>query len=147
MCRHIARDDGPRSDHSSFADPDVRQDYAVGPHEDIVFDDNLPVAAGAAWSPIEVRQYGSPEADRAVVANRQRRRMQVVDVDVQSQPHLFPNRRATPALERRSDGVATREDERQAVEKCGQDPVHGAGVAKCLYRLADVASPSRLHSS
>ena len=91
----------------SFANRHVRQDHAVRTDEHVAIDDHPPIADRLARSPVEMRDDGRPNADRAVVANRQRLRMHIVDVDVQPDPDVGANLRTPPPMQARPDARAT----------------------------------------
>ena len=79
-CGGTLRDDYRAGlDHRALPDAHVGQDHAVRPDEDVVLDDHRAVADRLPRPPIEVRDDGGPDANRAVVADRQRLGVQFVD--------------------------------------------------------------------
>jgi len=65
----------PGLHHRAAANPHIRQNHAVWANEHVVFDDHGPVADSLRRPPVEVRKDGRPNANRAVVPNRERFRV------------------------------------------------------------------------
>ena len=85
--------------------------------EDIVFNDHLTVTLGTPGAPIEMGEYGGPEADGAVVANAQLRGMQVIDINELSDPDARPNPCSTQPMKPWPQAAPTRGHEGNLVNE------------------------------
>src|ERR1700733_7348425 len=108
MRRHIARHYGTCSDYRAFADSDIRQDDAVRPDKDVLFNYNFSIAGGSSGSRVKMGDYRCSEADRAIVSDRHFRRMYFINVHKLANPDVLSDHYSPQPVQPRSQTESSR---------------------------------------
>jgi hypothetical protein len=109
MRGHVARHYCSGANDGASTDPDVAEDHAMRSYVNLVLDlDRRGVLGRPFGSPVEVREDRGSHADRAVIADRDRIGMHVVDVDLLPNPNSGANSDAPKPMECWPDAAAAR---------------------------------------
>jgi hypothetical protein len=133
--RNVTGQNGPGLYDRPLSNHNTRENDAVGTDEDIVFDDDrLEAAAHPSRAPVKMSENRRPQPDRAVVPDTHPFGVELIQVNVRSNPGIAPYPNAPPSMKARANGSTTRKEESQLRQKP-------------LYRLAHHALATRKEGS